>query len=239
MGNVEFYAGPHDTGGPDNLEEIIVGFINGAQKRLEVAVQELESRPIADVLIAARRRKVLVKLVIEQDYLKRTRSKDDPWTPGGKNENNRSVHNAILRASIDVKVDYNTSIFHQKFIVRDRQSVLTGSTNFTPAGIHNNLNHIVVIHNEKLAKIYSGEFREILWMISGRQKPEPMRKPLLTCLCKRTRRNTSGRPLVWKRIGKNCWPFMIFRHNTGKACVLPTRTLQRLFNTGRGVAYAV
>jgi len=38
------------------------------------------------------------------------------------------VHDAILRSRIDVKVDYNTSIFHQKFIVCDREAVLTGST---------------------------------------------------------------------------------------------------------------
>jgi phosphatidylserine/phosphatidylglycerophosphate/cardiolipin synthase-like enzyme len=161
VGNVEFYSGPHSVGGPDNLEEVIVEFINGAKKRLEIAVQELESKPIAEALIEARKRKVLVKLVIEQSYLKRSPPKDDPWTAGGENEDNRTVHNAILRTNIDVKVDYNTSIFHQKFVVRDGQSVLTGSTNFTPTGTHANLNHVVVVHDKNVAKIYSKEFREI------------------------------------------------------------------------------
>ncbi len=162
VGNVEFYAGPHDVGAPDNLEQTIVNFIDGAQERLEIAVQELESEPIAKAIIRARKeRKALVKLVIEHDYLRASRARKKPWEPGGRREANRAVHDAILRSNIDIKPDYNTSIFHQKFIVRDRQSLLTGSTNFTPTGVHNNLNHVVIVHDATAAKIYRREFREI------------------------------------------------------------------------------
>lgn len=161
VGGVEFYAGPHTVGAPDNLEQVTVEFICGAKKRLEIAVQELESKPIAQAIIDARRRKVLVKLVIEQSYLRRTPPKEDPWTSGGGNELNRDVHAAILRTNIDVKVDYNASIFHQKFIVRDGESVLTGSTNFTPTGTHANLNHVVIVNDKRVARVYQREFREI------------------------------------------------------------------------------
>lgn len=161
VGGVEFYAGPKSVGAPDDLEAVIVDFIDGAKKRLEIAVQELESRPIAEAIIRARARKCLVKIVLEQDYLKSTKLQSDPWAASGKHEPNREIHNAILRSRIDVKTDYNTSIFHQKFIVRDRTSLLTGSTNFTPTGTHSNLNHVVIIHDEKVAKIYAREFAEI------------------------------------------------------------------------------
>jgi len=161
VGKIELYIGPNDLGAKDDLEDVIVKFINGAQKRLEVAVQELESKPITDALIAARQRKVLVKLVLEQDYLRAAKARQQPYTPGGKNEPNRTFHDAVLRSNIDVKVDYNGSIFHQKFIVRDRKSLLTGSTNFTKTGTHNNLNHIVIIHDEAVAKTYAKEYKEI------------------------------------------------------------------------------
>ncbi|MEP3245988.1 MAG: phospholipase D-like domain-containing protein [Sneathiella sp.] len=161
VGKVEFHTGPQGVGGPDDLEKTIVEFINKAQKRLEIAVQELESVPIAEAIIEARKRKVLVKLVIEQSYLKSDRAKANPWLPGGEKEENRSIHDAILRSNIDVKVDYNASIFHQKFMVRDRDAVLTGSTNFTPTGTHKNLNHLVVINDALVAKIYAREFKEI------------------------------------------------------------------------------
>ena len=161
VGKVEFYCGPKALGAPDDLEAVIVQFIDGASKRLEISVQELESRPIAEAIVRARQRKVLVKLVIEQDYLRTASSRPDPWTPGGENEDNRFIFDAILRANIDIKTDYNTSIFHQKFIIRDRESLLTGSTNFTPTGTHNNLNHVVIVHDAGVAKIYSREFAEI------------------------------------------------------------------------------
>lgn len=161
VGKVEFYAGPHGVGGPDNLEDPIVQFIDGAKKRLEVAVQELESRPIAEALLRARQRRVIVKIVLEQDYLRSSRAQTRPFELSGSNEANRVIQNALLRANIDLKLDYNSSIFHQKFIVRDRTSVLTGSTNFTPTGTHKNLNHLIVIHDRTVAKQYQDEFKEI------------------------------------------------------------------------------
>ena len=71
------------------------------------------------------------------------------------------MHDALLRANIKVNSDYNPSIFHQKFIVRDSTSVLTGSTNFTDTGTSENLNHLVIVHDAKLARIYTREFTEI------------------------------------------------------------------------------
>ena len=41
------------------------------------------------------------------------------------------------------------------------RTLLTGSTNFTPTGTHKNLNHVVIVHDETVAKIYAREFREI------------------------------------------------------------------------------
>lgn len=161
VGNVEFYCGPKKVGADDNLEEVIINFIDKSQKRLDIAVQELENRTIAEAIIRARLRKVTVRLVIEQDYLKVKRARKHPFISGGENENNRIIHDAILRSNIDVKSDFNASIFHQKFIIRDGSSILTGSTNFTPTGTDNNLNHVVIVHDKKVAKVYANEFKEI------------------------------------------------------------------------------
>ena len=95
VGNVEFYSGP------DDLEKIIVDFIKGAQKRLEIAVQELESRSIAEAIIDARKRKVIVKVVLEQDYLRASRTRHDPWLAGGGKEEDREIQNALFRSNID------------------------------------------------------------------------------------------------------------------------------------------
>ncbi|MDH5181938.1 MAG: phospholipase D-like domain-containing protein, partial [Gammaproteobacteria bacterium] len=152
VGSVEFYAGPKQLGAPDDLEDVIIKFIKGAKKKLCIAVQELENENIANAIIEARlKRKVSVEMVIEQSYLRipKTNSDIDPWQPlKGNNEANRTIHDALLRANIDVKTDYNEYIFHQKFIIRDGKDVLTGSTNFTDTGTSKNLNHIVIVRNK-------------------------------------------------------------------------------------------
>lgn len=162
IGSVELFMGPRQAGAPDDLEKVIVDFISGAGRRLDIAVQELDSRPIADAIIAARQRKVTVRLVLEGDYLSSSRWRADPYASGGSHEPNREIHSAMLRTAINVKSDFNTKIFHQKFIVRDYDTVLTGSTNFTHTGVTGNLNHLVVIEDSDIAKIYSREFREIM-----------------------------------------------------------------------------
>lgn len=159
--NIEFLAGPSDLGAPDNLETTVIDFIDKAQKKLEIAIQELQSEPITRAITEARKRKVTVKIVLEQDYLRSSRMKVNPFESGGEDEENRFLHDALLRSNIDVKVDYNTGIFHQKFIVRDSNSILTGSANFTNEGMHKNLNHLVIINDAGVAKIYSKEFGEI------------------------------------------------------------------------------
>ena len=58
IGNIEVYMGPTKVGGPDDLKQAIVNFIDGATKRLDIAVQELDSMDIAEVIIKARQRKV-------------------------------------------------------------------------------------------------------------------------------------------------------------------------------------
>jgi phosphatidylserine/phosphatidylglycerophosphate/cardiolipin synthase-like enzyme len=161
IGDIELFMGPHQLGGPDNLQDVIVNFIEGAQKRLLIAVQELDSRPVAEAIIGARQRKVQVKVVLEADYLLERTALLNPFEAGGKYELNRTLSAAILRSSIYVRSDYNGDIFHQKFIVRDGKSVLTGSTNFTTTDTASNLNHIVIIHDKAIAKIYEREYEEI------------------------------------------------------------------------------
>jgi phosphatidylserine/phosphatidylglycerophosphate/cardiolipin synthase-like enzyme len=161
IGNISMLAGPPDAGAPDNLRKAIVDFIDGANKKLEIAVQELEDDAIARAIVRARQRKVEVWMVIEADYLRASRAQPDPFVEGGENEANRQIHNAILRSNIQIRTDFNPEIFHQKFIVRDGSAVLTGSTNFTPTGVESNLNHVIIVNDPKVAKIYANEFAEI------------------------------------------------------------------------------
>ena len=89
QGKIEGYVGPAELGAADNLEQVIVEFINGAQKSLDIAVQELDNEAIAQAILDARFRGVSVRMVVEQDYLLtgklpavRARSGEDQAVPG-------------------------------------------------------------------------------------------------------------------------------------------------------------
>jgi len=169
VGNIELYMGPSQIGAPDDLETPIVNFINNAKKKIDIAVQELDADPIARAIVNARMRGVSVRLVTEMDYLRATKPAPDPFIPSGQYEHNRQIQNALLRSAIPVYSDFNPNIFHQKFMIRDGSSVLTGSTNFTTTGTSVNLNHVIIIHDRKVANTYAKEFREIRNGRFGRQ----------------------------------------------------------------------
>lgn len=176
LGGIEFYVGPIALGGPDDLDAVIRSFIRGAKKTLLIAVQELDSRPIAEAILAAKAAGVRVQLILEGDYLLESPAMADPWAASGGNEVNRTIYAALLRAGVDVITDLNPVIFHQKFMVRDPEgssaAVLTGSTNFTltdtgtnPPGATgqsgNNLNHVVVLRGQRAAGQYIAEFQRL------------------------------------------------------------------------------
>ncbi len=169
LGSLKLFLGPDDVlpaGSPaqlDNLEQVIVDFLDGARKSLDIAVQEVDSEPIARAIVRAQLRKVSVKLVSEADYLTVSKAPADPFKTDSRasNEINRQLHVAILRSKAWVRTDFNPAIFHQKFIIRDGKAVLSGSTNFTVTDTHSNLNHIVIVENAKIAKAYQAEFDEI------------------------------------------------------------------------------
>ena len=173
LGSVELYAGPTILGAPDDLEEIICGFIRGAKRTLLIAVQELDSRPVAEAVLAAKAARVRVRVILEGGYLVTDPPAADPWAATGDYEENRVIHAALLRAGVDVITDLNQAIFHQKFVVRDpglpSAAVLTGSTNFTltdtghnlpgnPVQSGNNLNHLIVLRGQRATSQYLREF---------------------------------------------------------------------------------
>jgi phosphatidylserine/phosphatidylglycerophosphate/cardiolipin synthase-like enzyme len=177
IGSVEMYAGPTVLGAPDDLEAVILDFLGDARKTLSIAVQEIDSRPIAQAIIDAKARGVRVRVILEGDYLVEPKALADPWSPvvGGLEEN-RTIYSALLRAGVDLITDLNPAIFHQKFVVRDEDldscAVLTGSTNFTltdtgkndgadPEVVGNNLNHIVILRGRTATKQYLAEFERL------------------------------------------------------------------------------
>lgn len=143
-GKIEAYFGPQELAAHDDLEQVIIDFIAGAEHSLDIAVQEIDSIPIAEAIVDARWRGVSVEAFLEQDYLKRKlRSKpplpkligdetpeqalrrvqwrrdEDDLARDRTLARNRWIMSAFLRNGIQVHGDFNPKIFHQKFVLRD------------------------------------------------------------------------------------------------------------------------
>jgi phosphatidylserine/phosphatidylglycerophosphate/cardiolipin synthase-like enzyme len=140
-GKIEAFVGPTELGASDDLEQVIVDFIGGARSSLDIAVQELDSEPIAQAILDARWRGVSVNVFLEQDYLRtplrsrkgvpvapRPRAGETPldalhraqWGDDSTGlAPNRRILAALLRSDVEVRGDFNPRIFHQKFALRD------------------------------------------------------------------------------------------------------------------------
>lgn len=184
-GEIEAYVGPAELGASDDLESVIVEFIGAAKESLDIAVQELDSLPIAQALLDAAWRGVNVRIVLEQDYLQEA-SVPKPRVRQGESEEaarwraqweedpprgldmNRDILVALLRSGVHATADYNPDIFHQKFVIRDYRAkatatsgLLTGSANFTHTDTHTNLNHVVVFNDYRICRAYRSEYEQI------------------------------------------------------------------------------
>lgn len=81
-GKIEAYVGPTELKAADNLETVIVEYIAGAKESLDIAVQEIDSMPIAEAILDARWRGAKIEAFVEQDYLKsKLKALPDPPTP--------------------------------------------------------------------------------------------------------------------------------------------------------------
>lgn len=189
VGDLELFMGPKELGAPDDLQSTIIDYIDGAERSLDIAIQELDNMKIAQAIIRAKKRYyttssgkkrlLTVRIILEGDYLHASKPQIDPFTATGSLEENRTIINALYRSAINLKTDYNGKIFHQKFIIRDSKDILTGSTNFTKTGTSKNLNHIAIVRNLDVVKAYKQEYNEMLAGRFGRRS-DTTAKPIET-----------------------------------------------------------
>jgi len=125
------------------IDERLVELIRGAQRSIDIAAYELDLENVADALLAAKVRGVAVRIVIDTDNL---------------------AENAVQRlkqGGVPVVDDKREAIMHDKFVIIDGHTVLTGSWNLTANCTYRNNNNAIVIESEALARNYEAEFTEM------------------------------------------------------------------------------
>lgn len=134
-----------------DVTNVTIDVINSASSEILMAAYTIESQEVADALIAAAKRLGAgkVKIVVEEKNYK------DP--------DNQSLFNSLKSAGIQIVSDgtKSGSLMHNKFVVVDRETVLSGSTNFTTQQLTNDANNSLILNDAKLAGAYAAEFNEM------------------------------------------------------------------------------
>jgi phosphatidylserine/phosphatidylglycerophosphate/cardiolipin synthase-like enzyme len=137
--NWQVYFSPH--GG---CTDAIVRELDKAKSTVLVQAYTFTSAPIAKALLNAHKRGVKVQVILDKSQ--RTQK--------------YSSATFLTNVGIPVKIDAQHAIAHNKVMVIDGETVITGSFNFTKAAEANNAENLLVIRDRKLAERYSRNWEE-------------------------------------------------------------------------------
>ena len=73
-----------------------------------------------------------------------------------------SEFETLTGGGLDVRLDGNPFNMHHKFLIIDRQTVVTGSYNFTFSAEEHNDENLLVIHDREIAGTFGDEFARII-----------------------------------------------------------------------------
>ena len=130
---ISIYFSPH--GG---CTSAVVDALDAAKHSVRVQAYSFTSAPIAKALVDAKRRGVDVEILLDKSQHTEKYSSAD----------------FVAHAGISTFIDAVNAIAHNKVMVIDGETVLTGSCNFTKAAEDRNAENLLVIHGTALAEKY-------------------------------------------------------------------------------------
>ena len=126
--------------------EAIVAAIGQARRFLHIEAYIFTSQPILKAVIAAQTRGVKVAVILD----------------AGESEQKFSVLRSLLAARVPTWIDAAYQIAHNKIMIIDGETVITGSFNFTSSAEEYNAENLLVIRDQALAARYEANFQEHL-----------------------------------------------------------------------------
>lgn len=137
-------------------EALVIKSIQSATKSVRLAAYSFTSKPITQALIAAKKRGVDVKMVV--DY---KNNFDGCGNGSTKRCSGAAAVSAAVNAGIDARVVSKYAIFHHKFIVIDGKHLETGSFNFSAAAEKSNAENVLVMwNNPQLAETFTAQWNK-------------------------------------------------------------------------------
>ena len=128
-----------EYGATPNCTQAIVAAIDSARRSILLQAYSFTSAPIAKALVKAHRRGVNVRVILD------------------KIANTRHYSSATFleHVGVPVWIDAQHTIAHNKVMVIDDATVITGSFNFTRAAEEHNAENLLIIHDPALAARYT------------------------------------------------------------------------------------
>jgi phosphatidylserine/phosphatidylglycerophosphate/cardiolipin synthase-like enzyme len=130
---IQIYFSPNG-----DCTKAIVKEIDNAKSEILVQAYSFTSAPIAKALTDAFKRGVKVEAILDKSQRK------ERYTSA----------TFISTAGIPTFIDDKHAIAHNKIMIIDRETVITGSFNFTKAAEEKNAENLLIIRNKEIAKIY-------------------------------------------------------------------------------------
>jgi phosphatidylserine/phosphatidylglycerophosphate/cardiolipin synthase-like enzyme len=121
----------------------IVEALNKAQTTILVQAYSFTSAPIAQALVKAHQRGVKVQVILDKSQ------RTDKY----------SSADFLNHANIPTLIDAAHAIAHNKIVIIDDQTVITGSFNFTKAAEERNAKNLLIIQDKNLVKKYTDNWR--------------------------------------------------------------------------------
>ncbi len=123
--------------------EAIVQTLDNATSSILVQAYSFTSIPIAEALVRAHQRGVKVQVLLDK----------------GQGTQRSSVADLLIRASVPVLIDASHAIAHNKVMIIDGTTLITGSFNFTKAAEERNAENLLIIRSKELASLYIENWR--------------------------------------------------------------------------------
>ena len=116
-----------------SARELVLQTIGSANRSIQVLAYAFQAPDIAQALVDARKRGVVVRIVVDHKR--------------NLNKTSKAAMDLVTRNGVELRTNDRFHIHHDKSIIVDEETVETGSFNFAPSAETLNSENVVVIRN--------------------------------------------------------------------------------------------
>ncbi|MBF0518905.1 MAG: phospholipase D family protein [Nitrospirae bacterium] len=118
--------------------DAIVNEINNAKAEILVQAYSFTSKPIAEALVKAKKSGIKIEIILDKSNLSAKYSSAD----------------FTAHMGLPTYIDSDHTIAHNKIIIIDGETLITGSFNFSKAAEEHNAENLLILKSKELAQTY-------------------------------------------------------------------------------------